>query len=146
MGESVLCATVFTRFTVISRLCRYHCVAWCPFKFKINHFLLVGTTKVVIFSFFYVPFLWRSFRCNIAATTLSFAAWYVLWVGMWLSFCSFDLAPLVLKLCCSKPHNSSKCVISFSILWPVFVANYKTRTGPDQRTGLSKNADWPRGG
>ena len=44
-------------------------MAWCPFKFKITHFLLVGTTKVVIFSVFYVPFLWGSFRCNIAATT-----------------------------------------------------------------------------
>ena len=33
---------------------------------------------------FYVPLLWGSFRCNIAATTFSFAAWYVLWVGMWL--------------------------------------------------------------
>ena len=62
-----------------------------------------------------VPFLWRRFRCNIAATTFSFAAWYVLWVEMWLSLCCFDLAPLILKLCCSKPHNSSKCVISFQL-------------------------------
>ena len=31
-------------------------MAWCPFKFKITHFLLVGTTKVVIFSFFMFRF------------------------------------------------------------------------------------------
>ena len=61
-------------------------MAWCPFKFKITHFLLVGTTKVVIFTFFYVPFLWGSFRCNIAAKTFSFAAWYVLCI----SACRWD--------------------------------------------------------
>ena len=52
----------------------------------------------------------------IVATTFSFGAWHVLWVGMWLSLCCFDLSPLVLKLCCSKPHNSSKCVISFQFM------------------------------
>ena len=93
-------------------------MAWCPFKFKITHFLLVGTTKVVIFSFFMFRFCGGSFRCNIAATTFSFVAWYVLWIEIWLSFCCFDLAPLVLKLCCSKPHNSSKCVISFQFYGP----------------------------
>ena len=71
-------------------------MAWCPFKFKTTHFLFIGATNIVIFFVFYVPFLWWSFICNIAATTFSFAPWYVLWVGMWLSFCCFDLAPLVL--------------------------------------------------
>ena len=66
-------------------------------------------------SFFMFCFCGESFRCNIAATTFSFAA-YVLWVGMWLSFCCFDLGPLVFKLCCSKPHNSSKCVIFFNFM------------------------------
>ena len=57
---------------VLLRLSRYHCVAWCPFKFKITHFLLVGTTKVVIFLFFMFRFLGGSFRCNIAATNFFF--------------------------------------------------------------------------
>ena len=92
-------------------------MAWCPFKFKITHFLLVGTTKVVIF-FFMFRFCGGIFRCNIAATTFSFAAWYVLWVGMWLSVCSFDLAPLVLKLC--QATQQLKMCNFFSILWPVF--------------------------
>ena len=61
----------------------------------------------------------------IAATTFSFAAWYVLWVGMWLSFCCFDLAPLVLKLCCSKPHNSSKCVIYFQFYGPFLWGSFR---------------------
>ena len=48
----------------------------------------------MIFSFLCSVFV-GSFRCNIAATTFYFAAWYVLSVGMWLSFCCFDIAPLV---------------------------------------------------
>ena len=94
-------------------------MAWCPFKFKITNFLLVGTTKIVIFSSFMLRFcggvldvIFISICCHILFckviiiiviiiiielyTTFSFAAWYVLWVGMWLSLCCFDLAPLVI--------------------------------------------------
>ena len=45
-------------------------MAWCPFKFKITHFLLVyRNNKSCDIFVFYVPFLWGSFRCNITATT-----------------------------------------------------------------------------
>ena len=90
-------------------------MAWCPFKFPFSSRRNNKSCDIFVL---YVPCLWGSFRGNIAATTFSLAAWYVLWVGMWLSFCCFDLAPLVLKLCCSKPHNSSKCVISFQFYGP----------------------------
>ena len=57
-------------------------MAWCAFKFQITHFLLVGTTKVVIFSFFMFRFCGGVLDLlYIAATTFYFGAWYVLWVG-----------------------------------------------------------------
>ena len=71
-------------------------MAWCPFKLKTTHFLFIGATNIVIFSFFMFRVCVGVLYYNIAATTFSFAPWYVLWVGMWLSFCCFDLAPLVL--------------------------------------------------
>ena len=101
-------------------------MAWGPIKFKITHFLLVGTTKVVIFSFFMFRFCGGVLDViYIAATTFSFGAWYVLWDGMWLSLCGFDLSPLVVKLCCSKPHNSSKCVISFQFYGPFLWGSFR---------------------
>ena len=63
-------------------------MAWFPFKFKITHFLLVRTTKVVIFSFFMFRFCGGVLDViqQLQLLTFSFAAWYVLWVGMWLIF------------------------------------------------------------
>ena len=54
-------------------------MAWCPFKFN---FLLVGTTIVVIFSFFMFRFCGGVLDViYIAATTFSFTAWYICLMG-----------------------------------------------------------------
>ena len=40
---------------------------------------------------------------------------YIFCVGMWLTFGCFDLAPLVLKSCGSKPHTSSNINNNFMV-------------------------------